>query len=138
MVERSHDWRDWITSNVTGRNLRKSCCYQHWGVVAPRDPHNTNHPEIVIRGQPINLEKHTRSSCNKDLTPCQVIRSGNRSWGRSAIENVTFCCYPRSLFFRGRSFSSSVLLLVDFKEPVNLLIDLSFEFCRVKTLIKLG
>jgi len=22
---------------------------------------------------------------------CQVIRSGNRSWGRSAIENVTFC-----------------------------------------------
>ena len=35
---------------------------------APRDPHNTNHPEIVIKGQPINLEKHTQSSRNKDLT----------------------------------------------------------------------
>ena len=50
--------------------------YQHWGVVAPRDPHNRNHPETVIRGQPIDLEKHIQSSRNKDLTLPRVCDIG--------------------------------------------------------------
>ncbi len=55
------------------------------------------------------------------LKTCQAIQSGNRSWGRSVIENVTFCYYLRSLFSRGTSLSSSsLLLLVNLKEPVDL------------------
>jgi len=42
------------------------------------------------------------------------------------------------LFLGGESFSSSVFLLIYFKELMNLLVDLSFELCRVKALVKLG
>ena len=65
------------------------------------------------------------------MLTCQVIQSGNRSWGRCAIEKVTFCRYLRSLFFRGIRFSSSLFFLIDFKEPVDLFINLSYEFTHI-------
>gem|GEM_PF-4918329 len=77
-----------------------------------------------------------RENC-AEIPPCQAIGSGNRDWGRCAIEKVTFCCHSRSLFLGGKGLSSSVFLLIYFKELMNLLVDLSFELCRVKALVKL-
>ena len=60
-------------------------------------------PDLYLQKKIINLQAKLTQEIDdlSDRDTCQAVQSGNRSWGRSAIEKVTFCFKPRSLFFRG-------------------------------------